>query len=188
MKILTPCIWSCITSQYLCIVKDQASRVNIHALWKIMHHESISMLSRRLCIASQYPRIAENYASVVNIRASWKIIDRELISKNREKISFIVEIYELQEDFIPFRNLCIARRYHTSQKNMHPEKILCLIENYAPREGFSRFAKSYASWDDFIPRRNIRVAGRYSYSARSHPLPEKEIVYPNYSSVSTAFL
>ena len=128
---------SYIASQYPCIAKDHASqiniyasrkhasRVNIHASRKIMHHESISM---------HHESISMHHESI--------FMHRELISKYREKISYLAEIYASREDsmprcyasredFIPRRNLCIARRFHTSQKFMHHDKIPCLVEIYA---------------------------------------------------------
>ena len=106
-----------IKSQYPCIAEDHASRVNIHASRKIMHHESIPMHHESIfmyrgksCIGSQYS-IAKDHASRVNIQAS-------------------------REDSMPRRNLCIARRFHISQKFMHHEKIPCLVEINASLEDF----------------------------------------------------
>ena len=95
---------SYIVSQYPCIAKDYVSRVNIHASQKIMHRESISMHHRKSCTASQYTCIR-------------KTMHHDLISKHRKKISYLAEIYASGEDFIPHRNLHIAKRYSCPARN-----------------------------------------------------------------------
>ena len=165
-----------IEGRYSWPAEDHSPRVNIHVSRKIMHRESIFIHRGRSCITSQYPCITKDHALRVNIHALWKIMHYELICKHIEKISYLAQIIASRADFITRRNSCIARRFHTSQKCMHHEKISCLVENYSSRE-------------DFIPHRNLCFTGRYSCPARSHALPEKEIVHPKrniYPSASTA--
>ena len=119
-----PCITEdpCIASQYPCITKDHLSRINIHASWKI-HASRVNIH------ASQ-----KIHASWVNIHASQKIMHRELIPKHCEKIFMPHRNYASWEDFMPHGKLCIARKFHASQKLIHHKKISCLAEIYASRE------------------------------------------------------
>ena len=131
---------------YSCIMEIHALRVNIHASRKIMH-------CGRSCIASQYSCIAEDHASRVNIHAPREDIYASPRAVLHEKISCVAVNFASREGFIPCRKLCVMRRFHTSQKIMHHEKISYLTEIMC-REKISYLAENYASWEDFIPHRN----------------------------------
>ena len=77
-------------------------------------------ITRRIYASLEFMH-SENHASRKSCIA--EIMHRESLIMHDEKISCLVKIYARREEFMPRQNLHIARRFYSSLKVMHREKI-----------------------------------------------------------------
>ena len=103
----------------LCLVKIYASREDFMPRWQLCN-EKISCLVK---IYTSREEFMPRWNSCIAESCIADIMHRESIIMHDEKISCLVKIYARREEFMPRQYLHIARRFYSSLKVMHREKI-----------------------------------------------------------------
>ena len=111
--------------------EDFMPHQNLHIVRRIYTSLKFRHREKNLYLAGIH---ALRESCIAKNHALRKITHCESTIMHDEKDSCLVKIHTSREDFMPRRNLDIARRIYTSLKSVHHEKNPCLVENHASRK------------------------------------------------------
>ena len=138
----------------------------------IMHRESIIMHDEKIsCLVEIYTSREEfmpRWNSCIAKSCIAEIMHRESIIMHDEKISCLVKIYARREEFMPRQNLHIARRFYSSLKVMHREKIHISQEFTYRGKIFMTRKKTYLDKERAILIHWPRLHSVISYKNKHH--------------------